>query len=63
MNVKESWVGLEGFGHKIWCQAMDLSGALLLHCAPYRTSTIREMLLQHGCKSDLDMPAMHGIVQ
>ena len=63
MNVKESWVGLESFGHKICCQAMDLSGALLIHYAHYRTSTIRKRLLQHGCQSDLDTPAMHGKVQ
>ena len=63
MNVKESWAGLERLGHKIWYQAVDLSGALLLHCAHYRTSTSRELLLQHEYKSALDAPAMHGKVQ
>ena len=56
MNVKESWAGAERLGHKIWYQAMDHSGALLLHYAQYRTSTARESLLQHECKSDLDTP-------
>ena len=63
MNVKESWAGAERLGHKIWYQAMDHSGGLLLHCAHYRTSTVRESGLQHECKSDLDTPAMHGKVQ
>ena len=63
MNVKESWAGVERLGHKIWYQAMDLFGALLLHCDHYRTSTGRESLLQHECNSDLDTPAMHGKVQ
>ena len=63
MNVKESWAGVERLGHKNWYQAMDHSGALLLHCAHYRTSTVRESLLRHECKTDLDTPAMHGKVQ
>ena len=63
MNVKELWAGVERHGHKIWYQAMDHSGALLLHCAHYRTSTVRESLLQHDCKSDLGTPTMPGKVQ
>ena len=63
MNVKESWAGVERLGHKIWYQAIDHSGTSLLHCAHYRTSAVRESLLQHECKGDLDTPAMHGKVQ
>ena len=63
MNVRESWAEVERLGRKIWYQAMDHYRALLLHCALYRTSTVRKLLLQHGCKSVLDTPTMHGKVQ
>ena len=51
MNVKEPWVGRESFGHKICCQAMDISRALLIHYAHYRTSTIKKRLSSMGVRA------------
>ena len=51
MNVKESLAGVESLGRKIWYQAMDHSRALLLHCASYRTSTVRGLFSSMGVRA------------